>query len=118
MDTRRKILSPEMALATRKHCIAFAAYFDVLSVPLIRRIVEVGISVVAVVLDPPNPVLNSRTRAELAASLACVGAVVPAPEDPASFLEALEPAKIIHWEGEDAKRTAHLIEYVQSLQTA
>jgi hypothetical protein len=118
MDTRRKIISAETALNSFKGCTVFAAYFDVLSVPLIRSIAETGNSVVAVVLDPPDPVLNARTRAELAASLASVAAVVSIPQDPACFLKALEPAKIVHWEGEDAQRTAHLIEHVQSLQSA
>jgi hypothetical protein len=118
LDTRLKILSPEQALAALKGCTAFVAYFDIVSVPLLRRLAEVGRPVVAVVLDPPNPVLAARTRAELAAALACVEAVVPLEGDPASFLVELEPDNIVHWELEDAQRTSSLVEHVQSLHTA
>jgi len=114
LDTRQKILTPEQALAL-KGCCVFVAYFDVLTVGLIRRIGEVGRPVLAVVLDPPKPVLAARTRAELAAALAAVYAVVPMAEDLAGFLEALEPDKIIHWESEDALRTAKLIEHVRAI---
>jgi hypothetical protein len=116
LDTRLKILTQEQALAALKGCHAFVAYFDVLTVPLVRRLAEVGSPVVAVVLDPEHPVLAARTRAELAASLACVEAVVPLAENPAEFLEELEPVNIVHWECEDAQRTASLIDHVQSLQ--
>ncbi len=118
LDTRLKILTPEAALAALKGCHVFVASFDILSVPLIRRIADVGCPVVAVVLDPPNPVLSSRTRAELAASLACVEAVIPLAADPSGFLHELEPVNIVHWEHEDAQRTARLIEHVQSRATA
>jgi hypothetical protein len=118
LDTRLKILTPEQALAALKGCRVFIAYFDILTVPLLRRIAEEGQPVVAIVLDPPNPVLPARTRAELAASLAAVEAVVPLAEDPARFLQELEPVKIVHWELEDKERTARLIAHVQSLQTA
>jgi hypothetical protein len=118
LDTRLKILTPEHALVALKGCHVFVAYFDILSVPLIRRIAEIGRPVVAVVLDPANPVLSSRTRAELAASLACVEAVVPLARDPAEFLQELEPVNIVHWEHDDAQRTARLIEHVQSRTTA
>jgi hypothetical protein len=116
LDTRAKILTTEQALAALKGCHAFVAYFDILSVALIRRIAEIGRPVVAVVLNPPNSVLSPRTRAELAAALAAVEAVVPVSEGLDAFLEALEPGKIVHWESEDAKRTANLIDHVKSLQ--
>ena len=118
LDTRLKILSPEQALAALKGCRVFVAYFDIISVPLVRRLAEIGRPVVAVVLDPPNPVLAARTRAELAAALACIEAVVPFAGDPASFLLELEPDNIVHWELEDARRTSSLVEHVQSLHTA
>jgi hypothetical protein len=115
LDTRQKILTPEQALASLRGCHVFVAYFDIVSAPLVRRLAEIGRPVVALVLDPQHPVLSSRTRAELAAALASVEAVVPLAHDPAGFLEALEPARIIHWEDEDALRTASLIDHVQSL---
>lgn len=118
LDTRLKILSPEQALASLKGCSVFVAYFDILSVPLLRRLAEVGKPVVAVVLNPADAVLGARTRAELAAALACVEAVVPLEGDAASFLRELEPDNIVHWEQEDSQRTARLIEHVQSLHTA
>jgi hypothetical protein len=118
LDTRLKILSAEQALAALKGCCAFVAYFDILTVDLIRRIAEVGRPVVAVVLDPARTVLSARTRAELAAALASVQAVVPISEDLTGFLKALEPDKIIHWEQEDAQRTAALIEHVRAIHIA
>jgi hypothetical protein len=118
LDTRLKILSVEQSLASLRGCSVFAAYFDILSVPLVRRVIAIGKPVVAVVLDPPKPILPARTRAELAASLAAVEAVVPIGEDAASFLRELEPDNIVHWELEDAQRTARLVEHVQHLQTA
>lgn len=118
LDTRQKIVTTEQALATLKGRVVFVAYFDVLTVDLIRRIAEIGEPVVAVVLDPKNPVLSARTRAELAAALSSVSAVVPLSGDPTDFLEALEPDKIVHWEGEDAQRTSKLIEHVRSLHSA
>ena len=118
IDTRQKILTQEQALAALKGCSVFLAYFDVLTVPLLRRLEETGHPVVAVVLDPETPVLTARTRAELAASLACVEAVVPLAKNPAEFLRELGPVTIVHWEREDAQRTARLIDHVQSLQIA
>ena len=117
LDTRRKILTQEQALAALRGCRVFVAYFDILSVPLLRRIAEEGEAVVAVVLDRADAVLSLRTRTELAASLAAVEAVVPIAGDALEFLEKLEPVKIIHWEYEDEQRTASLIAHVQSLQT-
>jgi hypothetical protein len=115
LDSRHKILTTAQALAKLKGRCAFVAYFDILSAPLVQRIAEIGVPVVAVVIDPPNPVLPARTRAELAAALGSVEAVVPLSQDLPAFLEALEPVNIVHWEGEDAQRTASLIEHVQSL---
>jgi hypothetical protein len=118
LDTRQKILTTGQALAARKNHAVFVACFDVLTVALLRRIAEVGRPVLAVVLDPLHPVLPARTRAELAASLAIVEAVVSHPGDPTAFLAELEPDNIVHWESEDAQRTASLIEHVQSRNTA
>jgi hypothetical protein len=116
LDTRQKILTPEQALESLKGCRVFVAYFDVLSAPLVRRLSEIGQPVVVVVLDPPDPLLPARTRAELAAALKTSKAVVPLAGPPDEFLERLQPADIIHWEGEDAQRLSGLIEHVQSLQ--
>jgi hypothetical protein len=118
LDTRLKILAPEQVLASLKGCRVFVAYFDIVSVALVRRLANIGRPVVAVVLDPLNPVLPARTRAELAAALACVEAVVPLAGDPRAFLQELEPDNIVHWEREDAQRTSSLVEHVQSLHTA
>jgi hypothetical protein len=115
LDTRQKILTPAQALAALKGRRVFVAYFDVLTAPLIRRLGSIGHPVTAIVADPPSPVLPARTRAELAASLASVEAVIPIAADLPAFLQQLQPVDIIHWESEDAHRTAQLIEHVQSL---
>jgi hypothetical protein len=114
MDTRTKILTLDQALITARGRTVFVAYFDVITSQLTRCLSEIGAPLTALVLDPPNPLLSLQARAELAASLCCVEAVVPLPGDPALFLEQLNPAKIIHWETEDSTRTARLIEHVQT----
>jgi hypothetical protein len=118
MDTRTKILTTEQALVIARGRTVFVAYFDVLTSTLTRRVCEVvgtaGVPLTVVVLDPPSPLLSLQARAELAASLACVEAVVPLPGDPTPFLQLLNPANIIHWESEDSARTAQLVEHVQT----
>jgi hypothetical protein len=114
MDTRTKILTVEQALVAAHGRSVFVAYFDVLTAPLIRRLHEIAAPVTAVVLNPPAPLLAPQARAELAASLACVEAVVPVEGDHATFLQQLNPACIIHWEAQDSVRTAHLVEHVQT----
>jgi hypothetical protein len=110
MDTRRKI---GMAHAPGRPI--FVAYFDILTPPLIRRLCELSEPVTALVLDPPNSILPAGTRAELAASLVCVAAVIPVSGNAASLLQSLQPANIIHWEREDALRTAELVDHVRTL---
>ncbi len=110
-------MTPEQAVAKHRGTAAFVAYFDVLTAGLAGKLSEGG-PWVAVVLNPAKAVLPARTRAELAAALARVEAVVPVSGDPGEFLEALEPVKIVHWEREDALRTSKLIEHVQSLQNS
>lgn len=113
-DTRHKILTPEQACAKATHGTVFLAYFDVLTAPLVRRIQEIEGPVTVVVLDPPAPLLTQQARAELAASLARVEAVVTLSTEPDLFLQQLNPDKIIHWEAEDSARTAQLIQHVQT----
>jgi bifunctional ADP-heptose synthase (sugar kinase/adenylyltransferase) len=114
MDTRIKILTPEQAMVTARGRHVFVAYFDVLTAPLVRCLNGVGNPVTAIVLNPPRPLLPLQARAELVASLSCVGAVVPFEGEPEAFLQSLNPASIMHWEGDDSERTARLIEHVQT----
>ena len=77
MDTRAKITEAETAKTVRT--IVVSGYFDPLTAAHARRLAELrsrADRLVAVVLDPPEPVLSARSRAELVAALGCVDQVV------------------------------------------
>ncbi len=118
MDTREKIVSAELApaLIGDRRVIAVTGYFDVLQAGLmqaLRAISKASAIVVAVVLDPPNPLLAARARAELAAGLEVIDYVVPVADDATELLRVLKPFEAIHEEQADERRTAKLIQHVQ-----
>ena len=88
MDTRNKIIPPDRAVSLVDELRAQGAavrvvtgYFDVLVADHVRRLGEIadGSCVLfALVLDPPQPLLSGRARAELVAALAVIDYVVPA----------------------------------------
>jgi hypothetical protein len=107
MDTRTKIVSPTEIPAGAR---VLAGYFDPL---LAGDVIEIaGLKderpLAVVVLDPPEPILAARARAELVAALACVDAVVVGPSP------ALEPA--LHLEDGHARRAAAFVERVRERQ--
>ena len=112
MDTRSKILTADQARARAEGqpVKAVIGYFDVLQAGHIRRLRELkqdGCLLAAVILDPPEPLLNRQARMELAAALDIIDFVIPR-----DALEDLPSAEIVHEEQQDAQRTAELIAHV------
>src|SRR5690348_1017409 len=106
MDTREKIVTPERAAAlagqlrTKGSALkVVTGYFDVLLAEHVRRMRELAdgtASLFVVVLDPPQPVLAARARAELVAALAVVDYVVPAEKQAAKeLLRCFQPGEIV-----------------------
>lgn len=127
MDTRAKIVDLEKALQVATTLRERGAslrlvtgYFDVLTADHVRRLRDLaaGHALIAVVLDPPSPLLSPRARAELAAGLAMIECVVPvngARLD--DVLLRLGPAEVIREEPSDERRRAQLMQHVRSRQT-
>ena len=92
-----------------------AAHFDVLTPDHVRRLRDLSGKrpLMVAVLDPPDPLLPSRARAELAASLGIVDYVLllnGAGLDRA--IEQIQPSEVIHDEMDDRRRSQALIEHV------
>ncbi|MBZ5595320.1 MAG: hypothetical protein LAP39_24010 [Acidobacteriia bacterium] len=122
MDTRHKIIEPERAIALSKDLRAkgvriVTGYFDVIVAEHVRRLLEIkngSGALVVVVLDPPDPVLSLRARAELVAALRMVDYVVPAGEPAArELLSHFNPGEIVREESADLLRARRLSEHVQ-----
>jgi len=94
-------------------------YFDVLTADHVRAMQALsdGSPLMATVLDPPDPLLPSGARAELAASLRMIDYVLLL--DGAALEHAireLQPDEVIRAETDDRRRSATLIEHVQRRQ--
>ncbi len=119
MDTRTKIISAERAVEVAsdgRHVVVVTGHFDVLQAGLVQafRGISKGPSMVlAVVLNPPAPLLSARARAELAAGLEVVDYVVPVADDATELLRAIKPIQVISEELADQRRAAELIQHVQ-----
>lgn len=70
MDTRTKITSTPAAGGT-----VVAGYFDPMTARHVEALAKAGRGLTVLVLDPPEPLLAARARAELVAGLACVNEV-------------------------------------------
>ena len=117
MDTRAKILTPPEAANLPLPLRAVVGFFDPLLAAHVRRLNELAspeTKLIAVILNPQQPLLDLRARAELVAALAIIDFVVPMEGDCDAFLRSLPTADIIHEETSDQLRTAHLIEHVHS----
>ncbi len=126
MDTREKIIdvarAADIAAARRLQGTPVklvAGYFDVLTPDHVRRFRELadGRALMAAVLDPPDPLLGPRARAELAAGLSMIDYVFRL--DAADFEQALEkirPGEVVREEIADRKRSRALIEHVHRRQ--
>ncbi|MBI3279494.1 MAG: adenylyltransferase/cytidyltransferase family protein [Acidobacteria bacterium] len=96
-------------------------YFDPLHAAHVRRLSELrrnGETLVAVVADPPAPVLPLRARAELVAGLSAVDYVLPAGADALGVAERLGRGEIIDETGSDEQRRDELIRQVKRRQNA
>ncbi|HTM49260.1 MAG TPA: hypothetical protein VL285_11280 [Bryobacteraceae bacterium] len=128
MDTRSKIIDLEAAAGIAAGLrrggarIRLAAgYFDVLTPDLVRRLRSLagGGTLFAAVLDPANPLLGARARAELAAGLHMVDYVFPiAGRDLDGAIEKIGPDEVIREEAADVRRSRGLIEHVHGRQRA
>jgi len=122
MDTRHKIIQPERAVALsgdlRSNGVrVVTGYFDVIVAEHVRRLLEIkngSGTLLVVVLDPPEPVLSRRARAELVAALRMVDYVVLAGEREAGeLLSHFCPDEIVREESADLLRFRRLSEHVQ-----
>jgi len=128
MDTRNKIINLDqasrIAADLRDRGVRWklvTGYFDVLTVDLVRRLRELsgGVTVMAVVLDPPEPLLGPRARAELAAALGMIDYVLPLQGSGLEHaLDELRPDAIVREETADRRRQAALMEHVHRRQRA
>lgn len=122
MDTREKIVDLDLAIQiTNEHrksggkSRVITGFFDVLTADHVRgsQALADGGLLVAVVVDPPAPLLATRARAELAASLRVIDYVVSLGGGSLEkALEQLNPDEVIRVEEIDQRRTQRLIEHV------
>ena len=78
MDSRTKIVAVSEALSLYPDGLWVVCHLDPMLATHARRLEHLagqGRPLVLVVTDPPDPLLPTRSRAELAASLRCVSAV-------------------------------------------
>jgi bifunctional ADP-heptose synthase (sugar kinase/adenylyltransferase) len=127
MDTRTKIIDLASAAGIAADLRSqgarlklVAGYFDVLTPEHVRRLraLSNGERIIAVVLDPTDPLLPPQARAELAASLSMIDYVLLL--QGASLEHALEqirPHEVIREEMADGRRSQALIEHVHRRQT-
>ena len=122
MDTRAKIIDLATAARLRSPGVRLrlvAGYFDVLTPDLVRRLQSLsdGARLIAVVLDPPKPLLPAQARAELAAALSMVDYVLsPQGESLEKAIEEIRPNEVVREDLADGKRSQALIEHVHQRQ--
>jgi cytidyltransferase-like protein len=110
LDTRIKLVDLDRALAGAGRTAIVTGYFDPLTAAHARRLREIQSQadrLIAIVLDPPEPLLDSRARAELVAALECVDYVVTGGVDTAR-------TDIFHEELADLKHRSDLIARVRA----
>lgn len=73
MDTRSKILNSAAGLSVP---VLVIGYFDPVTAEHAARLAALGSGLTVAILDPPDPLLPARARAELVAALRCVERVV------------------------------------------
>ena len=122
MDTRMKIIDLATAARLRgpgARLKLVAGYFDVLTPDLVRRLRSLsdGARLIAVVLDPPKPLLPPQARAELAAALSMIDYVLlPQAESLEKAIEQIRPDEVVRDDMADGKRSQALIEHVHQRQ--
>ena len=122
MDTRTKIIEPDRAISLSgdlrsKGVKIVTGYFDVIVAEHVRHLTDIkngSGTLVVVVLDPPEPILSGRARAELVAALRVVDYVVLGGEQAAEeLLSHFSPDEIVREESADLLRFRRLSEHVQ-----
>ena len=96
-----------------------AGYFDVLTPDLVRRLRSLsdGARLLAVIVDPPKPLLPAQARAELAAALSMIDYVLsPQGESLEKAIEEIRPNEVVREDLADGKRSQALIEHVHQRQ--
>ena len=122
MDTREKIVdlarAAQITADLRKSGAKWklvTGYFDVLTPDRVRDLQASanGGRLVAIVLDPQSPLLASRARAELAASLRMIDCVILlGNRDVEDAIRELQPDEVIRAEAADERYSQALIEHV------
>ncbi|MFN7920550.1 MAG: hypothetical protein U0Q16_10670 [Bryobacteraceae bacterium] len=116
MDTRGKIADSSVldSLVNVESATFVSGYFDPLWAPHAERLEELsrrGRPLVVLLADPPDPLLPSRSRAELLAGLDCVDHVL-LPEPSGKALDPKRP--VVQEERSDLDRRRQLILHVHS----
>lgn len=124
MDTRTKIVTPELAEQAARRSRAngtpvrvVTGFFDPLLAAHARRLQEIarrGGVLIVIVTDPARPILAGPARAELVAALAVVDYVVLADRPIPEILRRVEADEVIRAEAEDERRTLELMRHVHS----
>jgi hypothetical protein len=121
VDTRTKVLGPEAAreAAARarregKRIRLVTGYFDPLVAEHARGLERAGEGAVlfAAIVEPPQPILPARARAELVAALRSVDYVVT------GDASVVRPDETLHREAEDERLTRELVRHVHGRQSA
>ena len=120
MDTRNKIVAWSAARPLIEATAAplVTGHFDPLTSAHALRLASLAKthgSLFVLITDPPDPILPAGARAELAASLACVRAVVlPPPEGPAAILGTLPASRLLREEPADLERRDAITRHVHA----
>jgi len=121
VDTRTKILTVEQTheilRVSGRRIAVVTGYFDPVLADIAERLEEIRESkdaLLAIVTEPPHPILPQRARAELLAGLAAVDYVV-APEN-GELLDADFTQAAIHEEAADTERLEALIRRAHARQ--
>jgi hypothetical protein len=122
LDTREKIIDLARAVSVATDLRGggtkwklITGYFDVLTPDHIRGATALanGGSLMAIVLDPQKPLLATRARVELAASLRAVDYVILLGSTGLDqAIRQLQPDEVIRAEADDQQRSKSLIEHV------
>jgi D-beta-D-heptose 7-phosphate kinase/D-beta-D-heptose 1-phosphate adenosyltransferase len=125
LDTRQKILSARNAAAVihqNDKLTVLIGHFDPLTAAHARRIADIRKTrsqLVAIVTDPPQPILKLSARTELVAALEAIDYVIPVQDNTATEIVAgLRPDEVIQEEAADLDRTRVLIAHVHRRQIA
>jgi hypothetical protein len=118
LDTRFKIVNREAAVerVRGKQAAIVTGYFDPLQVDHVRRLKEIRSTheqVIVLLADPPDPILDSNSRAQLVAALDMIDCVV-LPQECASSVDFERAGRISVYreEAADEARFQRLLEHV------